>query len=559
MLRHLKLPSIIFVGISWMACGGELSEDQRQSEEKTATGAAALGQTPFNVTRRRPEVGTIGNCTGILIHPRWVISASHCRDFFESHGGVGRALGTFRIDDGTAVRKTFNIIRQIPLGDDYGDEDILLLQLETPVPASVATPATIATSRPGPGSPGFVTYMGYGCYYVPDPSAPDGFDTVQDGQKRFLTIRSNATPNRITCAGDSGGPIFWGNLFSNGALIGVHSSWFANNDDMMADVTRSRSRILALIAQWEFFGGLDVSATGFCSSPTAQQYWGDFDADGDIDTYCKDGRSLDLAVRMNDVLIDAFGDASDLFCTHAGAEMHMGDFNGDDISDRLCFDTNNSTTWVEVGQPNTADPFGATLFAARTHFCINEGDELRTGDFDGDGLTDMLCHNRTRGTKAIRFASTTPGRMFTSSSWFGSGNWCTHRGTSLLVGDVNGDGDTDLICHTETNGALSVMESRGNRSSTFPMYSTWTGHDFQFCIGAGATVFSQEADDTKSADLYCGRNRFGHRGHLSDERRRFVNSVYSTHGFQWHRNATPRVYSMQVATNPTQLPRPVQH
>lgn len=44
--------------------------------------------------------------------------------------------------------------------------------------------------------------------------------------------------------------------------------------------------------------------------------------------------------------------------------------------------------------------------------------------------------------------------------WDNAGNWFSHPTASLLVSDFNGDGRSDLLCHTRANGSLDVKLAR---------------------------------------------------------------------------------------------------
>ena len=41
---------------------------------------------------------------------------------------------------------------------------------------------------------------------------------------------------------------------------------------------------------------------------------------------------------------------------------------------------------------------------ANLGWCVADSEQLLIGDFNGDGRDDMLCHNRARGYKRMAFA-----------------------------------------------------------------------------------------------------------------------------------------------------------
>ena len=46
--------------------------------------------------------------------------------------------------------------------------------------------------------------------------------------------------------------------------------------------------------------------------------------------------------------------------------------------------------------------------------------------------------------------------------------WCKHNGAQLLIGDFNGDGRSDLLCHDKNSGYkwIAYSNSRGEIHST---------------------------------------------------------------------------------------------
>jgi hypothetical protein len=83
-------------------------------------------------------------------------------------------------------------------------------------------------------------------------------------------------------------------------------------------------------------------------------------------------------------------------------------------------------------------------------WCRAPGVQLHVGDFNGDGLDDMLCHNTTTGYKWIALAKA--GGGFTGTDWQRNMGWCRAPGVQLQVGDFNGDGRDDMLCHNTTTG-----------------------------------------------------------------------------------------------------------
>jgi hypothetical protein len=98
-------------------------------------------------------------------------------------------------------------------------------------------------------------------------------------------------------------------------------------------------------------------------------------------------------------------------------------------------------------------PSPATWTAPATFsFCNQENGELSTGDVDGDGHSDLVCHDRltgavtfARATAAGRYATSSPASFVNGAS---TSQFCTPTGQPpvLAVGDFYGDGRTDIQC-----------------------------------------------------------------------------------------------------------------
>ncbi len=178
-----------------------------------------------------PEVGMIttpkGYCTATLIGARTVVTAAHCFGFGSAIAADSApAFGNFtiRLKNGKSLVVPYHRYRAdatvLQIGFDMG-----VAQLDAPVPADGATPATIAEVWPDSGET--LTVYGYGRYgkkcEFSDKGAkhkrkdvielPEGFDT------------------RVTCPGDSGGPYFATGTSEIVALVkgdGLGVEWVAD-------------------------------------------------------------------------------------------------------------------------------------------------------------------------------------------------------------------------------------------------------------------------------------------------------------------------------------------
>lgn len=155
---------------------------------------------------------------------------------------------------------------------------------------------------------------------------------------------------------------------------------------------------------------------------------------------------------------------------------------------------------------------------------------LHVGDFDGDGATDLLCHNRSTGRKRIDFANQRPGSPLTEidflglwgTDWDRTDGWCTASGESLVVGDYNGDGRDDLLCYVRP-GFVDAGRKRIDFADGFgKFYGTnfdtqdYPSADQAWCASAGEKILVGDFNGDGKDDLLC----FVSAGYANEGRKR---------------------------------------
>ncbi len=207
--------------------------------------------------------------------------------------------------------------------------------------------------------------------------------------------------------------------------------------------------------------------TGFGAGPNYIALTGDFNGDGltDLMTYSPNGGVWDVALNTgNNGFINAgphwatsFGDgSSDTY------RPMTGDFNGDGLTDIMTYIPNGGVWDVALNTGNNGFYNQGPHWA--DHFGDGPGDTYRpmTGDFNGDGLTDIMTYSPNGGVWDVALNTGNNGFYNQGPHWadhFGDGPGDTYRPTA---GDFNGDGLIDIMTYSPNGGAWNTCLNQGS-------------------------------------------------------------------------------------------------
>ncbi|HEY3354703.1 MAG TPA: FG-GAP-like repeat-containing protein [Polyangia bacterium] len=121
----------------------------------------------------------------------------------------------------------------------------------------------------------------------------------------------------------------------------------------------------------------------------------------------------------------------------SGFESIPGDFNGDGKTD-IYLHGRQGSGWADYLCLSNGTSFSCSQVADPGAW---NGYELLTGDFNGDGKTDIYLHGRF-GTGLADYMGLSQGSTFQLWTWAPGANWSDYN---VITGDFNGDGKTDIL------------------------------------------------------------------------------------------------------------------
>ena len=152
----------------------------------------------------------------------------------------------------------------------------------------------------------------------------------------------------------------------------------------------------------------------------------------------------------------------DSFCLDSEIPF-VGDFDGDGLDDIISFKNQRGAgegdVYVALSQPKNRE-FGLGLLWT-SNFCLRNEIPL-VGDFNGDGRDDIVTFNRDTG-KVYVALSTVFG--FRGSRWQWHSDFCRGSNSTPLVGDFNGDGRDDIACLTQDSTRARIWVALSNPST----------------------------------------------------------------------------------------------
>lgn len=468
-----------------------LSEHSRADEPILSQSQPLVGGTATSV---RPEIGTLGFCTATLVDPRYIVTAAHCFDYT-----TGPRNDSFQVQSVTgATVVTYTVNFAYALGRSLGEQDIALARLATPVPNAIARPTTFSSS---PSVDDRVSVFGYGCAERTGRTGPS--------VKQFVNYIFGDT--KVNCPGDSGGPRVHGFHTGKGGIWGINSGYKnPSGTDINGDAATNGPLLLRAVRA---FGGTNITNTNvqdfaqWATTPGAKAVAGDFNGDGLGDVALVGGvgwATIPVALGNG---AGGFGVTNQTVAEFPGwataaRTVVAADFNGDGTTDIALLGGPGWNT-IPVVFSNRNGTFSVTNLQTPDipAWAQHSGAYAVAGDFDGDGDGDIALLGGV-GWRTIPIALSNRNGTFAQTNSLVSNfpNWSQTAGARAVLGDFDGDGDTDIALSGAAGWAtIPVAFSQGD--GTFSVTNNPVADFPTWATGSGVKLAAGDFDGDGDADI----------------------------------------------------------
>jgi hypothetical protein len=202
---------------------------------------------------------------------------------------------------------------------------------------------------------------------------------------------------------------------------------------------------------------------------------GDFNGDGIVDLVASSDTGLVAPYTVSVMLGKGDGtfQPAAFYPTGGGYSISVatGDFNGDGKTDLVVANSGSNNVSVLAGN-------GDGSFQAAAIYAVgNSPSYVAVGDFNGDGRTDLIVSNAGDNTVSVLLGNG-------DGTFQGAVPYATGAGPQwLAVGDFNGDGNADVVTANSNGGTVSVL--LGNGDGTFQSAMNYGAGSFPGSVAIG--------------------------------------------------------------------------
>jgi chitodextrinase len=313
------------------------------------------------------------------------------------------------------------------------------------------------------------------------PSVPGGL-TAAAASSSQINLSWSASTDNVGVTGYK--------VFRNGVQIATTSALAYANTGLLPATTYSFA-----VAAFDAAGNSSAQSAAVSKRTLAVRVARDFNGDGRSDILWRNSTTGENVIwLMNGAAISSsvtFATVADPNWSIAG----VGDFNGDGKSDILWHHraTGENAIWLMNG---AAISSGASIAAVTDLNWSIAG----VGDFNGDGKSDILWRNSTTGENAVYFMN---GAAISSAAGM---NAMTDLNWSIAgVGDFDADGKSDVLWHNNVTGENIVWLMNGTTLlSSGAVFSTVA--DLSWSIAAVGDVDGDGKSDILWRNSTTGEN-----------------------------------------------------
>lgn len=324
---------------------------------------------------------------------------------------------------------------------------------------------------------------------------------------------------------------------SHSADTEILGEWNLNDDDthIIGDFTHdgidevlslSSSRVYAKLHQydniidtWSWtkkWGNNENSAIGAWNLHTTDQYLsGNFDGTGDK-LLCIDNVYVKLLAfnETTETWSTTWGNGGNSLLgdwnTGTGDRYFVFDFDNNDIDDIICFSSNSQSCKIityATGVWTTLYGNGSTLGQIypvnnASYWNMSSSDIYKVGDFNGDGLGELLIINEIGGYSKLYEYNNNGGMNYIwgNGGGFNFGNdWGLSNGSRYYTYNMDSDSKTELFCISPDNKYEKILNFSGSNwytgwgnNGSYQIYNRDITNNDQFLFGNYSTSTSQE-------------------------------------------------------------------
>jgi hypothetical protein len=192
-------------------------------------------------------------------------------------------------------------------------------------------------------------------------------------------------------------------------------------------------------------------------------------------------------------------------CSGSWTALGTGDLNGDGATDVLWYNkaSGELSGWLTDSAGNVANKQAISWKCDAASGCASDWSFAGIGDFNGDNAADVLWHNKKSGELSAWLVGTS-GEVSDKQnlSWkCDAASGCTNDWKLAGVGDFNSDGTSDVLWHNRNTGELSVWMVGAGGEVTGKQSLSWKCNAKSGCAGGWRVIDIADFNQDGTTDV----------------------------------------------------------